>query len=254
MLALVLHQARFDLRGFARNRQARFSTLLMPLILLAALLSAFGDDIVGPDHTRAATYYVPGICTLAVLAACFANVATAVTAQRETGVLKRRRATPAPAVALIAGRALTAIAAALATIAAAFLLGRVAYGVALPAADIPSVALTAVAGAASFCCLGYALSTAIRSLDAAQPIVQAILLPLYFTSGVFIPSVSLPAWLQDAARALPVEPLSHAFHRAFAGAAAPAWGDLAVLLAWGIAGLGIALARFRWTPTPATDR
>jgi ABC-2 type transport system permease protein len=255
MLRLVLHQARYDMLGFLRNRQARYSTVVMPVILLAVLTGAFGQHVVGPGQTKASTYYVPGIATLAVLAACFMNLVTSLTTQRETGVLKRRRATPVPAHVLIAGRTLTAMATALATITAIFVLGGIGFGVDLPAAAIPAVAVTAIVASAAFCCIAYALSTAIRSADAAQPIVQAISLPLYFSSGVFIPTVSLPTWLQDAAKLLPVEHLSHALHAAFHPAAsviAPQWGDIAVLLVWGAVALAIALRRFRWTPATAT--
>jgi len=180
------------------------------------------------------------------------NLVTSVTAQREAGTLKRRRATPVPAVVLIAGRAGTAVAAALVSVTAICAVGAAGFGVALRAAAVPAAALTAVVGAATFCCIAYALTTTINSADAAQPIVQAISLPLYFSSGVFIPSVSLPGWVRDAARVLPVEHLSHALHRAFSSApsaAVPAWSDLAVLLLWAAAALVIALRRFRWTPT-----
>ena len=40
---------------------------------------------------------MPGIVALGVIAACFGNLVASVTAQRERGVLKRRRATPVPA-------------------------------------------------------------------------------------------------------------------------------------------------------------
>ena len=33
------------------------------------------------------------------------------------------------------------------------------------------------------------------------------------------------------------------------GGSGVAWGDLAILAAWGLAGLAIALTRFRWTPS-----
>jgi ABC-2 type transport system permease protein len=255
MHKLLLHQTRYDMLALLRNRQARYSTMLMPVIVLAVLLAAFGQHVVGPGQTKASSYYVSGIATLAVLAACFTNLVIALTGQRETGVLKRRRATPVPAPVLIAGRTLTAMAAALATITAACLLARAGFSVDLPAAAAPSVALTAIVASISFCSIAYALTSAIRSADAAQPIVQAIALPLYLSSGVFIPSVSLPGWLQDAATVLPVEHLSHALHRAFDPAlhgSTYAWGDLAVLLAWGTAALVIALTRFRWTPTAAS--
>lgn len=252
MLSLALHQARYDALAFLRNRQARYSTLIMPVILLTVLAGAFGNHVVSPSHTKASAYYVPGIATLAVLAACFMNLVTSVTAQREAGTLKRRRATPVPSAALIGGRAVTAMGAALVSVAAICLVGAAGFGVTLRAEAIPAVALTAVIGAAAFCSVAYALTTAITSAEAAQPIVQAISLPLYFSSGVFIPSVSLPGWVRDVASLLPVEHLSHALDRAFGSgpsAAVPAWGDLAVLLLWAVAALAIALRRFRWTPT-----
>jgi hypothetical protein len=46
-VSLVLHQARYEALGFLRNRQARYSTMVMPLILLTLLIAAFGDDSVG---------------------------------------------------------------------------------------------------------------------------------------------------------------------------------------------------------------
>jgi hypothetical protein len=32
------------------------------------------------------------------------------------------------------------------------------------------------------------------------------------------------------------------------GSTGVAWGDLAILAAWGLGGLAVALTRFRWTP------
>jgi ABC-2 type transport system permease protein len=99
-----------------------------------------------------------------------------------------------------------------------------------------------------FCCLGYALSTAIRSADAAQPMVQAIMLPLYFISGVFIPNVNLPRWLRDVAEVFPVQHLAGGLRNAFDPATQGTgivWSDLGVLALW-------ALTRFAWTPVAAT--
>ena len=46
-LALVLHQSHYDLRGFLRNRQARFFTLALPLLFLVVFVSVFGSDTGG---------------------------------------------------------------------------------------------------------------------------------------------------------------------------------------------------------------
>ncbi|HST26690.1 MAG TPA: ABC transporter permease, partial [Gaiellaceae bacterium] len=172
---LVLHQARYDLLAFFRNRQSRFFTLILPIIFLVIFVSVFGNHRVGPLQVKASTYYVPGLSALAVIAGSFVNLVISITAQREAGVLKRRRATPVPAWVLIAGRALTAIVVSLGVMTVLLVIGRFAYGVRLPASTLPGVVLTAVVGSMAFVCLGYALSTAINSADAAQPMVQAIM-------------------------------------------------------------------------------
>jgi ABC-2 type transport system permease protein len=254
VVRLVLHQARFDLLAFFRNRQSRFFTLILPILFLVIFVSVFGNHRVGPENVKASTYYVPGLSALAVIAGSFVNLVISITAQREAGVLKRRRATPVPAWVLIAGRALTAIIVALGVMTVLLVIGRFAYGVRLPASTLPGVVLTAVVGAVTFCCLGYALATAIKTADAAQPMVQAIMLPLYFISGVFIPNVNLPGWLQGVAEAFPVQHLAGGLHHAFDPAthgSGIVWSDLGVLALWAGAGLAIALTRFTWTPAAA---
>jgi ABC-2 type transport system permease protein len=105
-------------------------------------------------------------------------------------------------------------------------------------------------------CSPYALSSQIRTPDAAQPIVQAIVLPLYFVSGIFIPAVDVPSWLHDVARLFPVEHLADGLHHAYdptVGAGGVVWSDLAVLALWAIAGVAIGLRRFSWNPATTTS-
>ncbi len=251
---MVLHQSRYDLRAFLRNRQARFFTLLLPLIFLVVFVGVFGNRTVGPDHVRASTYYVPGLTALAVIAASFVNLVITITAQREAGILKRRRATPVPAWVLIGGRMVTAMTVSLAVAAVLLAVGHAAYGVHLPGATIPAVAVIILAGSATFCVLGYALSTVISSADSAQPMLQAIVLPLYFISGVFVPNPNLPGWLQHIARIFPVQHLADALHHAYdpsVHGSGIVWSDLGVLAAWAAVGLVVALRRFAWAPVAA---
>jgi ABC-2 type transport system permease protein len=252
---MLLHQARYDLRGFLRNRQARFFTLILPLLFMVIFVGVFGNHTVGPKHVKASTYYVPGISAMAVIAASFVNLVMTITAQREAGVLKRRRATPVPAWVLIGGRTLTAMGVSLVAMGVLLVLGRLAYGVTVPGSTVPAVLLAAVVGSATFCVVGYALSAAIATADAAQPVVQAIMLPLYFISGVFIPNPNLPGWLQHVARIFPVEHLADALHHAYDPAVRGSgivWSDLGVLAAWAAVGLLVALRRFAWTPAAVT--
>ena len=94
-------------------------------------------------------------------------------------------------------------------------IGGVLYGVAIPWDRLPAILLTLVVGAASFCCLGIALTAAIPSQDAAAPIVNALLLPLYFLSGVFIPEDQLPNGVIDFADLFPVRHFFEAFFDAY---------------------------------------
>jgi ABC-2 type transport system permease protein len=253
MRRLALHQFHYELRAFLRNGQSRFFTVALPVLFLVIFASVFGSHTVAVPGGRIDTsvYYVPGIIALGIIAAAFVNLVISVTAQRETGVLKRRRATPVSAGALIVGRALTAVVVALGMTALLLTIGWVFYGAHIPARTAPALAVTVIVGAISFCCLGYALTSVIRNEDAAQPITQAAVLPLYFISGVFVPVSQLPAWLVDIADVFPVRHLAAALLVAYnpntAGAGFAGW-DLLIVAAWGAFGLVVALRRFSWLP------
>jgi ABC-2 type transport system permease protein len=249
MIRLVLHQTRYDLLTFARNRQARFFTVLLPVVFLVIFAGVFGEKLIGPDRIEATTYYVPGIAALAVLSASFSNLVIAVTSQRELGILKRRRATPAPAGVVIAGRAITSLVVSLVVTAVVIALGAIVFGVDVVTGAAGAIVLSIAIGSLALACLGYAVATAISSADSAQPVALAIALPLSFISGVYIPSVQLPATLTDIARVFPLEHLVAALSRGFLpGSTGVAWGDLAILAAWGLGGFVVALTRFRWAP------
>jgi ABC-2 type transport system permease protein len=250
-----LHQARYDLLAFVRNRQAQFFTLALPILFLVIFASVFGSQgqtvQVAGAKISTKVYYVPGIMALGIIAACFGNLVASVTAQRERGVLKRRRATPVPAAAVIAGRVLTAVVIAVVMAAVLLGIGWVAYDATVPGRTLLALAVTVVLGAASFCCLGYALTSVIHNEDSAQPVTQALLLPLYFISGVFVAVSILPHWLADVGAIFPVRHLANALLVAYnpntTGLGFAGW-DLLIVAGWGVAGLVIALRTFSWQP------
>jgi len=255
MIRMTLHQAGYDLRAFARNRQSQFFTLALPILFLVILGSVFGGrgntTPVPGGQISTSVYYVPGIMALGVIAACFGNLVASVTAQRERGVLKRRRATPVPAAAHIAGRVLVAIVIAVVMAAVLLGLGWAAFGAHLPGRTALALAVTIVVGAASFCCMGYALTSLIRNEDTAQPVTQALLLPLYFISGIFVGVSILPHWLADVGEIFPVRHLANALLIAYnphTSGLGFAGLDLLIVAAWGAAGLLVALRTFSWQP------
>lgn len=249
--ALVAHQFRYDQKAFWRNPASVFFTVMFPVIVFLILAVVFNGETVNVrGGVEATTYYVPAIMSLSIISATMQTLAMTLVIAREDGRLKRGRGTPMPPWVFIAGRVGNSIVVALMMLVLLAAIGGALYGVSLPWERLPEILLTLVVGAASFCCLGIALTAAIPSQDAAAAIVNALLLPLYFLSGVFIPEDQLPNGVISFADLFPVRHFFDAFFDAYVPAGGPAvsWDNLAVVAAWGIAGLLLAIKFFRWTP------
>jgi ABC-2 type transport system permease protein len=170
---------------------------------------------------------------------------------REAGILRRRQATPQPSWVIVSGRAVTTMLTAMSTAAVLLVIGRLAYGASTPLGGLPSLFTTVVVGSASFCFLGFAITGAIRSVQAAQPVAMAAAMPLFFISGVFVPWVFIPRWLQHVAVVFPVRPLLASLLAPFISHAGQStWNvdDLLTVAVWGVAGLIVALRTFTWAP------
>ena len=251
-LALATHQFRFDQKTFWRNPASVFFTVMLPVIFLLIFATIFGNDRIEElGGVKTTTYYVPAIISLAVVSATFQSLAISLTVDRERGLLKRTRGTPLPSWVFIAGRIGNSVVVSVLMLILLAILGRLLYGVEIPWDRTVAVLVALSVGAAAFSCLGIAISAAIPSEDAAAPITNVAVLPLYFLSGVFIPESEIPSGVLHVADAFPVRHFFEAFFTAWDPATTGAgfeWGHLAVVAAWGAAGLVVALRTFSWTP------
>jgi ABC-2 type transport system permease protein len=250
-LPLLWHQFRFDQKVFWRNRASVFFTALLPLMFLFLLATVFGNAQISGLNVDGATYYVSAIVALAVVSATTVKLAINLTSEREAGMLKRVRGTPLPVPTFIAGRVGNSIVISLLMVALVAVVGKLLYGVAIPTRTMPALLVTLLIGAFAFCCLGFALAAVIPSEDAAPAVTNATILPLYFLSGIFIPEDELPSGVLGFADLFPIRHFFEAVFTAWDPATLGAgfqWGDLAVVAAWGIAGLVVALLAFRWEP------
>ena len=249
--ALVGHQFRYDQKAFWRNPASVFFTVMFPVIVFLILAVVFnGETVDVRGGVEATTYYVPAIMSLSIISATMQTLAMTLVIAREDGRLKRGRGTPMPPWVFIAGSIGNSIVVALMMLVLLAAIGGILYGVDIPWDRLPAILLSLVVGAASFCCLGIALTAAIPSQDAAAAIVNALLLPLYFLSGVFIPEDQLPNGVITFADLFPVRHFFDAFFDAYVPAGGPAvsWDNLAVVALWGVAGALLAIKFFRWTP------
>ena len=235
-----------------RNPRVTFFTFVFPLMFLLIFGSLNGDAMVpgasGGD-VRFVQFYAPSIGIFGLTLACYTNVIFGLATARDERLLKRVRGTPLP-MPVYLGSWLTG----------AVLLGMASVTlmivVAVPVFDIypdllPAAVVTLALGAASFAALGLAVSTLVRNGDQAGPVAQLTLLPLTFISGIWYPLDGAPDWISAIAHAFPLYHLVQAFDACFVPQTTGngfAWGHLAVVAAWGVAGLLIAVRRFQAEP------
>jgi ABC-2 type transport system permease protein len=245
-LRLVAHQVGYEQLSFWRNPQSAIFTFIFPVLFVAIMGALFGS--VGKSSyfggLSALQYYVPTIGALSVLGSCYGQLAVALAARRQAGILKRIRATPLPAWAYFTGLLAHCVLVSVIDIALIVGVGRL-YGVPFPSHWL-AIALTLVLGAASFCALGVAVASVISNAEAAPAVAQLVLFPLMFISGTYLPIHS--ALLNRVSGWLPVRPFNEALTGPFARHTGADWRQLAVLAAWGGFGAIVAIRRFRWDP------
>jgi ABC-2 type transport system permease protein len=176
-------------------------------------------------------------------------MAASMSAQRDSGVLKRIDGTPLPKISFMGSRVVHSLVIGVVLVAVTVAFGRIAYGAHVPTrlALVQFLVMLAV-GAASFCALGLALTALIPSADAAMPIIQLTILPLPFLSGIFIPfNNSTPSWLVWVARIFPVRHFALGMMAGITGTPFD-WADVLVVALWGAAGLAFAVRHFTWEP------
>ncbi len=249
---LIWHQFRADQLIFWRSPASVFFTVIFPLIFLFIFTGLFGGETIEEyGGISVSTYYVPGIITLAVVSATTQSLAINLTEARESGRLKRIRATPLPAWAFVAGRVGNALVTSLLMVALVTAIGALFFDVAIPTNTLPGLMATLLVGAFAFSCLGFALTAVIPTQEAGPPITNVALLPLYFLSGVFIPDTQLPTGVLQFADAFPIRHFFESFFAAYDPATTGSGlelGNLAIVVIWGLAGLVVALRYFRWAP------
>lgn len=246
-MRLLLHQFRAEQRLFWRSRELAFFTFLLPIVFFLILGSAYGDEEI--DGADGYLYLLSGMVGYGAAATTFAGLALLLVIRRESGVLKRLRATPLPGQTYIAAVLTSIVFIFFLEAVALVALGNVAFDVALPE-NVLSLVLVLALGAGAFAALGVGLTAVMRSAEGSSAVVNAIYLPLTFISGSFFSADAFPRVLSAIAEALP---LVH-FIRLVRDVMVfddQIWehpAAVAVVAAWGVVGTVVALRGFRWEP------
>src|SRR6202020_171748 len=104
-LGLVLHQVGYEQLSFWRNPQSAIFTFVSPVLFVTVMGALFhgGNRSAYFDGLSVLQYYVATIGAVSVLGSCYGQLAMALSARRQYGILKRVRATPLPTWAYFSG-------------------------------------------------------------------------------------------------------------------------------------------------------
>ena len=245
-MSTLFHQLGYEQRVFWRSREAAVFIFVFPLLLFSLLGSVYDGKI---DGWPAEDVLLSGLFGYGAANTAFAGLAIILVGRREAGILKRLRTTPlAPATYIAAVLLSTLIIFALQAL-GLVALGTLAFGASTPKNWL-GFAGAIVLGVACFAGLGVGAAALIRSAEGVSAVVNVIVLPMAFLSGSFGPTREYPAFLQAIADVLPLtyflDVVYGVYLRGDSLFAEPK--ALAIVVAWGTAGLVVALRRFRWTP------
>ena len=246
-MKLFLHELRGELLLYVRSRELAFFTFMLPMIFFVLLGSTYGSDTV--DGVKGSHFLLAGMIGYGAISIAFAGLAIVLVIRRESGILKRLRATPLPAPAYVAALLCAFLAAFAVEVVCLITIGLVLFGVPLPG-RVFSLVLVLILGAVSFCGLGVGITALIKSAEGASAVVNAIYLPMAFISGSFFSRHSFPAFLRAIADVLPLTYFIKLV-RAVMLHGEEIWSlpwSVAAVAAWGAAGVVAAIRGFRWEP------
>jgi ABC-2 type transport system permease protein len=235
----LIAQARAETMLQLRRGENLIVTLAIPLGILVFFAKV---DAVSTDFAHPVDFLVPGVLSLAVMAAAMVSLGIATGFERRYGVLKRLGSTPLSRGGLLVAKTATVLALEILQIVLVVLVG-VAIGWHVPSGIFAAVGLLLL-GTVAFAGIGMLMAGTLRA-EANLAAANGLFLVLLFLGGMAYPLAKLPTVMQDFAKALPAAALSETVRAVLAAHPFPA-GEFAVLVAWAVAAPLLAARYFRW--------
>jgi ABC-2 type transport system permease protein len=252
-MSLFLHELRTEQRLFWRNREAAFFTFVLPILFFLIFGSIYGNDLIKHEHVRAKAFLEAGMIGYGLASTAFAGLAITMVIRRESGVLKRIRATPLPPIVYLCAVLASTFLVFLVQAGLIIAIGRLVFDVPVPRGLLSLIAILLI-GAACFAAMGLGLTAAVRSAEGASAVVNVVYLPMAIISGTFFAPRQFPAFLRAIAEVLPLTYFTQLTRNVMLRHE-HLWAQgtsIAVVAAWGAVGLLFAIRTFRWQPREAS--
>ena len=250
MMRAVLALIRAQLTEVRRSKTAIFWMTAFPLgfLLLFGYVMARGD-------ARVMAVMMPGLLTTTLMSSALFGVALPLVQQREIGLLRRLRVTPAPAAAVAIAHGVTAIVTGAISLVVLMLLARLLFDMQM-AGSWFTLGVVYLCGACALVPMGLLVGSTARDIRTAPAISNLLFFPMMFLSGSAMPFAMLPDGVKRFARLLPTTYLNETYSSVIVRGEG-VWsiaGTLVVLLAIGAVGVTLASSLFRWEGTEPIPR
>jgi ABC-2 type transport system permease protein len=194
-----------EIKIFLREPMGAFGTILFPVLVFVVAGRLLGGKA-PPTSIPAVRFIRVGLPVLASMLMALSGVLSLVTIisiYRESGILKRLRATPLRPHTILTAHVLVKLALTAISLVLFVLAGKRFYPIHV---DVPlfGFAIALLISTWSILSIGFLIASIVPTARFAQPIGAAILYPMLALCGLFVPITSLPPVLRATARVLPL--------------------------------------------------
>ncbi|BBX64466.1 transport permease protein [Mycobacterium saskatchewanense] len=234
-----------ELQKLQHDRTELVTRMVQPALWLLIFGTTFSHlHVIDTGSVSYLAFLAPGIIAQSAL---FISIFYGIQIiwDRDAGVLAKLMVTPAPASALITGKAFAAGVRSVAQVVGVLVLAYV-MGVGLTVNPLRVLAAMGIVmlSAAFFACLSMTLAGLVRSRDRLMGIGQAITMPLFFASNALYPVNAMPAWLRVLSTVNPLSYEVNALRGLLIGAPFNPL-DIVVLVVAAVLGIGTASTLLR---------
>jgi ABC-2 type transport system permease protein len=233
-----------EMKIFVREPLGLIGTVVLPVVLFVLLgrLARPGGDTV----PRFAGEDLPVFAALLMVVSAVLSLISIVAIYRESGILKRLRATPLRPHTILTAHVLSKLAFTTITLVLMVVVGRRFYAVP-PTVPLLSFTIALLFSTLSLLSLGFIIASLVRTARFAQPVGTLVFYPMLGLSGLFAPLDTLPPLLRGVARLLPLTAATSLLRGVWHGEGWMAHaGDVVLIAVPFVAGVSISARVFRW--------
>jgi ABC-2 type transport system permease protein len=194
-----------EIKIFVREPLGLIGSVGAPVVIFVVLGRVFGRRAAtaSPEALRIISVDVPVFVSMLIALSAVLSLVTIVSIYRESGILKRLRATPLRPHTILTAHVLVKLLMSAITLALMVAAGKRYYPI---GGNVPVIGFTLALlfSTLSILSIGFLIASLVPTARFAQPVATIILYPMIGLSGLFVPIASLPPALQRTARLLPL--------------------------------------------------